>query len=824
MTGSAVVRDLRHALRGFLKNPGFTAAAVVSIAIGIGANTAIFSVASALLLRPLPYADPERLVILWNRSPGLNIAEDWFSTAQYFDIKSGHTGFEQVAVAIGANQNLTGAFEPERIGVLRVSSNLLPMLGARPALGRLFVAEEDVPGRAGAAILSHGTWKRRYGGDSGVIGRAITLNGTPYEVVGVLPEGFSLPREVLPTLGTAEDGEMYLPLPLAEAAVTNRGQEDYNIIAKLKPGVTVAQAQREMDGITNRLRADHPDVYPPNGGLTFSIVPLLDQVVGGVRQTLLVLLGSVGFVLLIACANVANLLLSRALVREKEIAVRVAVGASGRRLAFQLLTESLALAFLGGLLGTLFSFAAVKWVHLVQPRNVPRLAEIAVNGEVLLFTFVLCSGAGVLFGLAPALGARRINPAETLVAAGRAATSANPVFGRGHGLRRLLVVSEVALSLVLLIGSGLLVRSFMRLQSVAPGFNPEGVLTMELTLTGPRYADAQIVRDTYRDLWARLDVLPGVLASGGVTSLPLSGFFAWGPITIEGRTPPPGENFINADQRVASGRYFEAMGIPLIKGRFFNAADTPEKDRVIIIDEFMANEYWPNQDPIGKRVRFGDLKSTAPYRTVVGVVGRVKQYGLETDGRIALYVPHTQSGARALYVTVRTGADPAALAAAVKAQIRAIDPDLPVYRVRTMSAWVDQSLARPRFAMTLLTLFAGLALLLAALGIYGVMAFLVAQSTREIGIRVALGATEHNVLSLVLRQGLTIVMSGAAAGLLLALALSRVIGSLLFGVEGADAVTFVSAAALLGAIALVATLVPARRAARTNPVDSLRME
>ncbi len=824
MDGGAVARDLRYALWGFLKNPGFTAVAVISIAIGIGANTAIFSVASALLLRPLPYADPERLVILWNRSPGLNITEDWFSTAQYFDIKSGHRGFEQVAIAIGANQNLTGAFVPERIGVLRVSSNLLPMLGVRPALGRLFFAEEDVPGRAGAAVLSHGTWKRRYGGESGVIGRLITLNGTPYEVVGVLPEGFSLPREVLPTLGTAEDGEMYLPLPLAEAAVSNRGQEDYNIIAKLKPGVSAAEAQVEMDGITRRLRADHPDVYPQNGGLTFGIVPLLDQVVGGVRQTLLVLLGSVGCVLLIACANVANLLLSRALAREKEIAVRVAVGASGRRLALQLLVESLTLAFLGGLLGTILSFAAVEWIHLIQPRNVPRLGDIAVNGEVLLFTFVLCAGAGVLFGLAPALGARRVNPAETLVAAGRGSTSASPVFGRGHGLRRLLVVAEVALSLVLLIGSGLLVRSFMRLQNVAPGFDPQGVLTMELTLTGPRYADAQIVRDTYRDLWARLDALPGVTASGGVTSLPLSGFFAWGPITIEGRTPPPGENFINADQRVAAGRYFEAMGIPLVKGRFFNQDDTLDKDRVIIIDEFMASEYWPNQDPIGKRVRFGDLKSTAPYRTVVGVVGRVKQYGLDTDGRIALYVPQTQSGARALYVTVRTGADPVALAAAVKAQIRAIDPDLPVYRVRTMSAWVEQSLARPRFAMTLLTLFAGLALLLAALGIYGVMAFLVAQSTREIGIRVALGATERNVLSLVLRQGMTIVMSGAAVGWLLALALSRVIGSLLFGMAGVDPLTFLGAAVLLGAIALIATLVPARRAARTDPVESLRME
>ena len=823
MIASALLQDVRFALRGFLKSPAFTLVAVISIAIGIGANTAIFSVTSALLLRPLPYADAERLVILWNRSPGLNIAEDWFSTAQYFDIRNGHSGFEQVAIAIGGNQNLTGPFEPERVGVLRVSSNLLPMLGAKPALGRLFVPEEDAPGRAGVVVLNHGTWKRRYGGDPAVIGRVITLNGAPSEVVGVLPEGFSLPREVLPTLGTAEDGEMFLPLPLASEAETDRDHEDYNVIAKLRPGVTVAQAQTEMDGITRRLRADHPEVYPPNGGLTFGIVPLLDQVVGNVRHTLLVLAGSVAFVLLIACANVANLLLSRALSREKEIAVRVAVGASGRRLAFQLLVESLTLALLGGILGVALSFAAVGWIHLVQPQNVPRLDGIAVNGEVLFFTSLLCLGAGALFGLAPALGAQHVNPGETLVAAGRGSTGANPVFGRGHRMRRLLVVAEIALSMVLLIGAGLLVKSFTSLRSVPPGFDPTGVLTMELTLTGPRYAEAQVVRNAYRDLWARLEALPGVTAAGGITSLPLSGFFAWGPITIEGRTPPPGENFINADQRVASGRYFEALGIPLLKGRFFNPDDTTEKDRVVIIDEFMATQYWPDQDPIGKRIRFGDLNSTQPFRTVVGVVARVKQYGLDTDGRIALYIPHTQTGSCAMYVTVKTTADPKALAASVKAQIRAIDPDLPVYRVRTMAAWVDQSLARPRFAMTLLSAFAALALVLAALGIYGVMAFLVSQSTREIGIRIALGATERAVLGMVVGQGLALALSGAALGLLAAIAFGRIIASLLFGVGGADPATFAAAALILLAAALLAAYVPARRAARTDPVESLRM-
>jgi predicted permease len=488
------------------------------------------------------------------------------------------------------------------------------------------------------------------------------------------------------------------------------------------------------------------------------------------------------------------------------------------------MVESLTLALMGGVLGVVIARAGVLWIRLAEPRNVPRLPGIEVNGEVLLFTLLICLIAGVLFGLAPALGARRVNPGETLVASGRGATSANPVFGRGHGLRRLLAVAEVALSMVLLVGAGLLLRSFAHLRSVDPGFEPKGVLTLELTLTGARYKDAQVVRDTYRDLWTRIDALPGVVASGGITSLPLSGFFAWGPITIEGRTPPPGENFINADQRVASGRYFEALGIPLLKGRFFSLDDTAEKDRVIIIDEFMANEYWKGQDPIGKRVRFGDRNSSQPYRTVVGVVGRVKQYGLDQDGRIAIYIPHTQAGSRAMYVTVRTAGDPSLLAAPVKAAIRAIDPDLPVYRVRPMSAWVDQSLARSRFAMTLLTAFAALALVLAALGVYGVMAFLVSQSTRDLGIRIALGASEGAVLGLVVRQGLHLALSGGLLGLAAAMMLVRLIESLLFGVRGLDPLTFGGASLLLTIVAIAAAYFPARKAARTDPVDSLRME
>jgi predicted permease len=819
-----LLRDLQYALRGLAKSPAFTAAAVLSVAIGIGANTALFSVVSALLLRPLPYRDADRLVILWNRSPGLNIAEDWFSTAQYFDIKAGHQGFEQLAIAIGANYNLTGDGEPERVGVIRVSSNLLPMLGARALRGRLFVGEEDSPGRPGTAVLAHGTWVRRYGGDPQVIGRTIRLNGQPCQIVGVLPEDFSLRREVLPTLGVAEDGEMFLPLPLPPAASTDRGHEDYNIVGTLKPGLTVAQAQAEMDAITARLRRDYPDVYPPNGGLTFGIVPLLEQVVGGVRGTLLVLLGSVGFVLLIACANVANLLLSRSLDREKEMAVRVALGAGRGRIVGQLLTESLLLALLGGALGAAFSVAAVKWIHVLQPRNVPRLHDVAVNGEVLLFTLSLCALAGVLSGLAPALGSRRIDVFGTLAAGGRASTGAGALWGRGSNLRRMLAVSELALSVVLLIGAGLLIRSFARLQEVTPGFDARGVLTLELTMTGPRYGDAPAVQNAYRELWQRLDLLPGVTASGGVTSLPLSGYFAWGPITVEGRIPLPGENFINADQRVVAGRYFQAMGIPLLRGRLFDDGDTADKPRVVIIDDYMAAQLWPGGDPLGKRIRFGDLASPGPWATVVGVVGRVKQYALDSDGRIALYFAHTQSPSRAMYVAVRSRGELRALAPSVRAEIRGIDPDLPLYHVRPMTEWVDQSLARNRFAMLLLSLFAGLALALATVGVYGVIACLVSQGRREIGIRMALGASQRAVLGLVLRQGLAMALYGGASGLLAAFVLTRFMESLLFGVKGTDAATFATVALGLTAVALLASYLPARRAVRIDPMVSLRAE
>jgi predicted permease len=818
------LQDLRYALRSFAKNPGFTLTALLSVAIGIGANTSIFSVANALLLRPLPYPDADRLVILWNRSPGLNITQDWFSPAQYFDIKTGHSGFEQAAIAIGGNFNLTGDGEPERVSAIRMSSNLLPMLGARAALGRLFVSEEDSPGRPATALLTYGMWARRYGSDPRMIGKSLTLNGQSYQVCGVLPRTFSLPLEVLPILGGIEQAEILLPLPFDVAASETRTHEDYNILAKLKPGVTARQAQAEMDTITARLRREHPDVYPPNGGLTFGIVPLLDQVVGDIRRTLFVLLGAVAFVLMIACANVANLLLSRAVGRQREIAVRTALGASRARIVRQLLTESTLLAIAGGALGVLLAVWSLRWIHVLGTQSIPRLQDIAIDGRVLLFTLSLSVFSGVLFGLAPAWRVSRLDLHATLKDANRGSAGASTVWGRGNNVRRLLVISELALSVVLLIGAGLLIRSFARLQNVAPGFNPHNVLTAGLTMSDRKYGDSQVVLSTYHQLWERLERLPGVSAAGGVQALPLGQLWAWGPITVEGRVPRAGENFINADQRVVGGRYFRAMEIPLLRGRFFNDQDTAANPRVIIVDDNMARELWPNQDAIGKRIRFGGLASSAPWRTVVGVVGRVKQYALDSDSRIALYLPHTQNPSRALTVVLRSGADPAALTGSVKKEIRELDPDLPMYYVRTMAQRVDESLARRRFSMLLLGVFAGVALALAAIGIYGVMSYLVNQGTREIGIRMALGATARNVQSLVVRQGMSLALAGVAIGLAGAFALTRFLQSLLFGINATDPFTFVGIALLLSAIALVASYIPARRAARVDPMISLRDE
>jgi putative ABC transport system permease protein len=818
-------KDLIYAFRGLSKNPGFALAAVLSLMIGIGANTTIFSVTSALFLNPLPYKNADRLVILWNRSPGLNITQDWFSTAQYFDIRSSSKSFEDVAIAIGGVENLTGdGGEPERIGAIHVSSNLLPLLGGRAEHGRLFTAQEDIPGGAGIAVLGHGTWLRRYGADPKVVGKSLTLNGKTYQIVGVLPQSFSLPREVMPTLDGAEDAEVLLPLPMAADAASIRGHEDYNIVARLKPGVTAHQAQAEMDTLTARLRHDFPDLYPPNGGLTFGVVPLLEQVVGDVRVPLRLMSLAVGLVLLIACVNVANLLLSRALARQKEIAIRAALGASRWRLVRQLLTESVALALLGGVLGILFSSASLQLVRVLGAKRIPRLHEIAINGEVLLFTLALSIFAGILFGLAPALRVCRRDVQSNLQDASRGASGASAVWGRGNNLRKLLVMAELALSVLVLVAAGLLIRSFARLQNVSPGFNPNGVLTLELTMSGRRYAERPAVLQTYHQLWERLERVPGVTAAGAVSHLPLSQMFAWGPITVEGRAPAPGESFINADIRISAGHYFEAMQIPLIKGRLFTDQDTLEAPHVAVVDEYMAQQMWPGQDALGKRFHFGGINDKPIWITVVGIVGRIKQYTLDADSRIAYYVPQTQYPTRAMNVVLRSSAEPAALTSAVRKEIHELDSDLPLYNVITMQQRVAGSLAERRFSMTLLSLFAVFALGLAAIGTYSVISYLVNQGTREIGIRMALGATPRGILNLIIQRGMAMSLIGVAAGALLALLAARFMRSLLFGISATDPLTFLGITGVLIAVTLLAIFIPARRAAQTDPMVSLRSE
>jgi predicted permease len=821
---NSLLQDLRHAIRTFLRSPGFTCVVILSLAIGIGANTAIFSIVNALLLHPLPYKNSERLVILWNRSPGLGITQDWFSTAQYFDIRNTHQGFEQLAVAIGGNFNLTGGGDPERVGAIRVSSNLLPMLGAHAATGRLFVPAEDSPGQPATALLTYGMWTRRFGSDPHMVGRSIIINGLSYEVVGILPKAFSLPREVLPVLYGTDQADIFLPLPLAANAAEIRDHEDYNILGTLKPGVTVANAQSEMDVLTARLRREHPAVYPLNGGLTFGIVPLLEQVVGDARRPLFVLLGAVGFVLLIACANVGNLQLSRAVARQKEIAIRTALGASRARIIRQLLTESILLALCGGAAGIVLSLWALQWIRVLGPKSVPRLAEIGIHGEALFFTLLLSIFSGALFGLAPSLRLGRRDLHSALKEESRGSAGTGSMWGRGNNLRGLLVISELALSVVLLIGAGLLIRSFAHLQNVQPGFNPQNVLTFELTMTGKKYGDKPALLNTYRQLFENLEQLPGVTAAGAVTPIPMSETFAWGPITVEGRTPLPGENFINADVRIAAGHYFQAMEIPLLQGRFFNEQDNSTNPQVAIVDDYMAQQLWPGQNPIGKRIRNGGLDSTSPWITVVGVVARIRQYSLDTESRIAFYSPQTQFVTRGMDLVLRSSAAPASLTAAVKQAVGKVDPELPMYDVRTMAQRVETSLASRRFAMTLLGLFAGLALALATIGIYGVMAYLVSQGTREIGIRMALGATQRNILNLIVRKGMALTSLGVGIGLAAAFALTRLMRALLFGVNSTDPITFAGIALLLGGVALLASYIPARRAARVDPMISLRSE
>jgi putative ABC transport system permease protein len=815
---NSLFQDLRYGARMLLKQPAFTLIAVITLALGIGANTAIFSIVNGLLLNPLPYRNAGRLAIIWTHSPGANVAQDWPSPGQFSALKTENSVFEQLALAHGGNVILTGNAEPERLGAVRASSAVFSLLGAQAMLGRVFLPEEDTPDKTLTVILSHGLWQRRFGGDPKVLGQTLTINGRGHIVVGVMPPDFALGHEVMPTVGGVAQAELLLPLPLSVERLNNHGDENYNVLARLKPGATIAQAQAELNLAVRRLEQQFPNNYPSSRLFSFSVRPLLEQAVGDVRLALYVLLGAVGCVLLIACANVANLLLARAATREREMAVRTAIGAGRWRVVRQLLTESVLLSAAGGALGLLLAVWGLALLRWLKPGDIPRLAAVGIDNRVLAFTTAVAVLTGILFGLAPALRSSSVSLSETLKEGGRS------LVGGHHRLRNLLVVTEIALSLVLLIGAGLLIRSFTRVQQVEPGFSPQNVLSMRMALVGQAYSEEARRVSFYQQLWERVRRLPGVEAAGGVSALPLTGGIGWGSITIDGYNASSGQSMIQADGRTASVGYFETMKIPLIRGRFFAEQDTKESQPVVIVDENMARTYWPNADPVGKRLKFGGADSRNPWMTVVGVVANVKHYALDTDSRVALYTPHLQSGAGSLSIVARTTADPLSIAAAVTREARALDPNLPLYDVKTMRQWLSESLARRRFAMLMLGLFAGVAMLLAGVGIYGVMSYTVAQRTREMGIRVALGAQTRDVLRLIVRQGMSLTGIGVGLGLVAAVASTRLMVSLLFGVRATDPLTFAVIALLLALVALLACWLPARRATKVDPMIALRCE
>jgi predicted permease len=814
---SLMFQDLRYAARMLRKNAALTIVIVLSLAVGIGANTAIFSVVNALLLKPLPYPEPDRLAILWLRSPGIGIPQDWPSPGQYMDIKAENHSFDELSISIGGSFNLTGLDRPERLEGMRTSSTLLDMLGAKPLLGRTLLAEEDQPGKPPVALLTHGLWKRLFGGDPQIVGRSLTLNGKQYTVAGVLRPDFLLNNEVVPTVAAIEKVEILLPLPFGADAVNRRGDENYNIVGRLKPGVTMREAQEDVAAIAGRIRnKDHRDRT-----FTISVVPLLDQVVGNVRRSVLIMLGAVTLVLLIACANVANLLLSRATGREKEVAIRAALGAGRMRLVRQLLTESVLLGVLGGAAGLLVAVLTLFVVRDINPGNIPRLDAIRIDGIVLAFTFGISILTGIIFGMAPAVRVARVDLNTSLKSGGRSSQNEGGFNPARQGLRSLLVVAELALSMVLLIGAGLLIRSFVRLASVPPGFNPEHVISMRSAEAGPKYQQDKARILYYQQLGERISRLPGVQSQGAVSALPLTASVGWGGILIEGYTPPPSEPELQVDMRVATNDYFRTMEIPLLQGRFFSDHDTADVPHVILIDDKMAKRFWPHESAVGKRMR-ANVKD--PWYTVVGVVGTVKQYGLDIDGRMVIYYPEQQSADGDLYLVARTSNDPASVASAMVREIHAIDAGVPVFEIRTMQERLHDSLARQRFSMAVLGGFAGFAMLLAAVGVYGVISYMVTQGTHDIGLRMALGAQQRNILGLVVKQGMALAAIGIVAGLVGAFSLTRVMASLLFGVSATDAVTFSAVTLFLVATALVASYVPALRAMRVDPVVALHYE
>ncbi len=804
-------QDLRFGARILLKNPGFTLIAVITLALGIGANTAIFSVVNAVLLRPLPFNEPARLVTVWEEAARDGVVKQRVAPGNYSDWKAQQSSFAQMAAIADSELNLTGEGEPEKLEGYAVMTEFLALLGVRPALGRDFTPEEGRHGAPKVALISHHFWQRRFHGERSVIGKELLLNDEKYTVVGVLPAGFQFLNP---------EASFWVPAAWRPQMLAYRRGHYLTVIARLKTGVTLAQAQADLGAIMERIRREHPD---ETGRLGALVEPLREHLVGNVRRPLLILLASIGCVLLIACTNIASLLLARAAGRRREMAVRTALGAPSWRIVRQLLTESLLLAMAGGLSGLLVAQWGFAVLQQLIPANLNLTAVPLLDWQVLGYALGLSLVTGLLCGLAPALQAAKVNVNEVLKQSGGRASVGH------HRLQNAMVVAETALTLVLLIGAGLLIQTFYRLRTLDVGFRAENVLTMQIRLPRNKYLDHPKREAFYQQTLERVKALPGVVSAGYTSNLPLVWMSGIYQLEIEGRLPEPGI-VRDAVHRQISADYLKTIGIPLRQGRYFDERDTLATQPVVIINETMARRYWPHENPVGRRIRLsdGDAYRAEHWLTIVGVVGDAKQNGLEAAVKPEMYLPSSQVTYNYFsipsWLTVRTTGAPLKLVEAVQRAVFAVAPDLPVSELSTLEARLAEQTVQRRFGMTLLTAFAALSLLLAALGIYGVLSYFVAQQTREIGVRLALGAHMSDVRKLVLKRGMTPVLIGVALGLSAALALTRLMKKLLFGVSATDPLTFAVIVSLLMIVALLACWLPAQRATKVDPIVALRVE
>jgi putative ABC transport system permease protein len=804
-----LIRDLRFAFRGLLRSRGFTLAAVLCLGLGIAATSAIFSIVRAVLLAPVPFAEPERVVVIWNQFLLQDVPKSPASAREFFDLREQSTVFESVGALAPQLVTLSGRDEPVELLAARATAGIFPALGWEAAVGRVFTAEEDVFGRHKVAVLGDRLWRERFGTDPRIVGQTITLDGEPFVVTGVLPEGL--------TFGTA-GYDLWIAQGLSRERLMPRHVRTKTVVGRLKRGVSLARAQAEMDVIARRFQRDFPESYPEGSGWGIRLVPAQEDLVGGVRTLLLVLFGAVGLVLLIACVNVANLLLARATARSKEVAIRTALGSSRGLLVRQFLIEGLLLSALGAALGLLLTLWSTRAIAAYGPADMPRLDQVRVDGGVLLFTLGLVLVTGVVFGLVPVLHSARQRLNEPLQEGGKTSAGTS-----GHRSRSALVVVEIAVAVMVLVGAGLMIKSLRRMLAVDPGFRPAGLVTVPVTLPRPRYPEDSQVTAFQRRLLERVAGLPGVESAALASQIPLAaGPDLSGDLTVEGSAAAPGEPPPTTGWRIVTPGYFATMGIPLLQGRAFTAGDDERAPAVAIVEADLARRLWPGENPLGKRLR---LNARTPeqsvWRTVVGVVGHVRQQALAEEGGDQLYVPLPQYPYRLLHLVLRPSAAPEGIARSVREAIWSVDRDLP-FTLRGFEQVIDESVRRPRFDTYLFTAFGAIALALTVIGIYGVMAYTVSQRTRDLGIRMALGARREEVLRLVVRQGAALTCLGLALGLVGAWSLSRLMASLLFGTTATDPATFLAVPLLLGGMALTASFFPARRAARVDPVVALR--